>query len=838
MIRSKALLFSILFLGAVSLLLFRDPFLSGNMLFGSDTILHEYPHRTRSYGILREGLIPLWNPYMFCGLPLHASMQDGLFYPPNLLFAALPVKDAINLKTWLHMWLGGIGMLLLLRALGGTWRGGLLAGLIHMLSTAQVARIFAGHSGVQDMYPWVPLAAALLIMAVEKRRGRWYWFVSAAGVMVIQLLAGHPQFFLLSCMAVAIIVLPGAVGKVGKHWLRKLVSLVAATVVFCALVTVFSAVQLLPTAELARHSNREGGVSQEYAMTYELLPEQLWQFFAPGIMGDFFNGKYRVPDKPSSAGFSSRVLHQLDRWVIGFSHYVQFSPDVLVTYWGKGYFWETCVYVGLLPLILAPLVIFGRRPRYAGWLFMAAVLCVGGAMASTLPLYRVLYTVFPPIGLFRAPGRLLYIAYILLSVLAGLGYDALARAAGFNWKIKLRGVVVSLALAGLICWSYHAFLSGEYYSRLYTHQSTKGRATVEAQGVPFPGWQDAQFRARGSGKRMMVFFGCSLAAALLVLAGGRRSTLAYAAVLAVLTMDIFSANAHFILSIKPSDIQYPPRIAEALKGLTGKGRVVSFASWLPENMAMFYGLEHAGGNETMLIRYYTRLANLSQLRDIDEPRSVFQLYRYSNLWKLLNITHVITSRDIKLGPPGFELELETKRCALYRFTGAGPRYVLVEQAQGPLADRAAAQILGASDFNPYSKLVLAEGHGSVSEETGAAQKETGAAQQASGKSPQPLLLKWEPTEVEVVAEPVRPSYLVAMETWFPGWTVTVDGEQADLLRVNIGVRAVRLEAGRHLVKFSYRPRSFAWGLLISFGGLLVLLAVGTVKLVRRYSDRP
>ncbi len=828
------LIVPVIILGVVSLLLFREPFLTGNMLFGSDTILHEYPHRTQSYRILREGLIPLWNPYMFCGLPLHASMQDGFFYPPNLLFAAMPVKEAINLKTWLHMWAGGWAMFFLLRTLGASRRAGLAAGMVHMLSTAQVSRIYAGHSGVQDMYLWAPLGAALLVLAVTRPHRRWFWLTSAAGILTCQLLAGHPQFFLLSAMAVVIIIMPLVLIGAGKRILHRFGTTVIITFVFFSLIALLTAVQLLPTAEFSRHSNRAGGVSKDYAESFDLPPENLWQFVAPGIMGDYFNGRYELPSPGAFTQANLRNLNYINPLIVRFSNSVQFSPGVLVPYWGKWYFWETCVYLGLLPLFLAPLSLLGARSRYSGWLLLTFVLCIGSSMASSLPLFRILYTIFPPIGLFRAPARLLYIAYILGSVLAGLGYDGLKQCARRRWKTKLRGLTAAIVLTAIVCLGYHAFIGSDKFRDLHTYQSIHEKQTIEAQGVGFPGSEEAAIRAQGAGKRLMLFAALSLVAGGLALAGGRFEKPGYIVLLLVLVTDLFSANCHFILSINPLQLHYPREVVEALSGLPGKGRVVTFVPGIPENMAMYFGLEHAGGNETMLVRYYTRLANLSQQRELDKPRSVFQLRRYSDLWKLLNITHCITPSNVKLGPPAFEPVLQGKRWSVFRYTRALPRYLMVSRTAGPMNDFAAAKLMQSPDFNPAELLVLAKEDDDGEEPVETTEVEVNFAV-SDTKLPTPVVLKQEPTLVEVLTDSAVPAYLLALETWFPGWIATVDGEEAEIVRANIGCRAVKLPPGQHIVRFTYRPAPFAWGLLISMTTLVILLVTGLILLVKRMS---
>src|SRR5215212_9302748 len=39
--------------------------------------------------MIAGGQLPLWNPYIFGGMPLAASVYPGSFYPPNWLFVIL-----------------------------------------------------------------------------------------------------------------------------------------------------------------------------------------------------------------------------------------------------------------------------------------------------------------------------------------------------------------------------------------------------------------------------------------------------------------------------------------------------------------------------------------------------------------------------------------------------------------------------------------------------------------------------------------------------------------------------------------------------------------------------
>ena len=74
--------------------------------------------------------------------------------------------------------------------------------------------------------------------------------------------------------------------------------------------------------------------------------------------------------------------------------------------------------------------------------------------------------------------------------------------------------------------------------------------------------------------------------------------------------------------------------------------------------------------------------------------------------------------------------------------------------------------------------------------------------------------------------------LVLAEQHFPGWQATIDGRDAEVLRVNSIYRGLYLTAGTHRVHFEYRPVAWSVGKLLGLAGLL-LLTVGTVVSRRR-----
>jgi uncharacterized membrane protein YfhO len=70
------------------------------------------------------------------------------------------------------------------------------------------------------------------------------------------------------------------------------------------------------------------------------------------------------------------------------------------------------------------------------------------------------------------------------------------------------------------------------------------------------------------------------------------------------------------------------------------------------------------------------------------------------------------------------------------------------------------------------------------------------------------------------------------DLFWPGWSVTVDGDGREMYRVDYPLRGVPIEPGEHTVRFRYAPARVRVGAVLT-GGTLLMLAVGAVVLHRR-----
>jgi hypothetical protein len=88
------------------------------------------------------------------------------------------------------------------------------------------------------------------------------------------------------------------------------------------------------------------------------------------------------------------------------------------------------------------------------------------------------------------------------------------------------------------------------------------------------------------------------------------------------------------------------------------------------------------------------------------------------------------------------------------------------------------------------------------------------------------------TAVTVDVDARRAGRLILLDTFYPGWEATVDGRRVPIEAANAAFRAVAVPAGRHDVRFAYRPASVRNGVIVSVAALAALLALGLADAAR------
>jgi hypothetical protein len=388
---------------ALAPLVYFFPAVAGRLVISPDDgVIFNVPLREAAARIALSGSLPLWNPYVFCGMPLHGAAQGGLLFPLNWFYLAFSTPVATNLMMLSTYSVAALGAYLYARRTDASITGAVVTSLVWQFSAFLVCQI--GHTNIAQTaacLPWVLWATDGYGLTGRRSSG-----ALVAALVALQSFVGHQQTFayaLLLVCAYAVVMSRTSVETRGNY-LRSLV--------FVAAGVILSAVQILPTFELLRNSPR-ADATYDFFTSFSMPRSFVWSLFAP-----YFSG-----------GGDGRLFR--------------------AAYVSPSFFGEYVAYVGLAALMLAALAVVLRRDaRTKFWAFVAVVaLLLALGRYAPLGLYHLIYYV-PVLNLFRVPARHLMEVEFALAVLAGRGVTVLAELRGATVIAERRGAMTLAAGRG------------------------------------------------------------------------------------------------------------------------------------------------------------------------------------------------------------------------------------------------------------------------------------------------------------------------------------------------------------------------------------------------------
>jgi hypothetical protein len=154
----------------------------------ADLIALIYPFHAFAAREVRAGTLPLWNPYISSGAAFQASPPSALFYPLNWIYFFLPAPWAWTTALALRMFLAAVFMALLIRALGGSLAGCIVAGIVFAACGFMTA--WQGQV-IGDSAIWLPMICYSVHRLYRDRSMTSVALTSLSFAMPV--LAGHPE---------------------------------------------------------------------------------------------------------------------------------------------------------------------------------------------------------------------------------------------------------------------------------------------------------------------------------------------------------------------------------------------------------------------------------------------------------------------------------------------------------------------------------------------------------------------------------------------------------------------------------------------------------------------
>lgn len=590
--------------------------------------------------MLAGGEWPLWNPYIFAGMPLLAAVQPGALYPPTWFFAVLSPQWAMNLLVLTTYHLALIGTYLFARRVGINRIGAVIAGTTFTFGGFMVAHL--GHTNRVNAAAWLPwilltvescwancrfasfaaseFAAEPAQKNLSRNRRLWRWVTLGAVFIALQVFAGEPQMTFYTALVAAAYVLFTVLSRDCREGRARFLSALAAMVVCGGLL---SMIQLLPERELLQLGDR-AGIDYHYFSQFSFPPRQVFSLFFPYFFGGAALAPYRVP------------------------------------YWGNWNPTETLGYVGMAAWLLALAAVFAvrrnqtddanRQIKFWAALALAALLLAFGAY---LPFnsYRLLHHL-PVYNLFRASGRHLLEFTFALGMLAGLGATATAQLEGAAARrIVIRSIAV-LTVVVVVSTAVYRFFA----QRLVTD-------------IPLPpqagAWSNPEFYFP------VAFFGLSVAA--LLMYARRWTSLSGIGIVVVLFLDLMAFGFFYewraINHDTAARLSDPPTVKfiKQRESDWNSFRVVSQspAPYGPNqdlldypNISIARGLQSVNGYDPLRLGQMAEIAGRVTLDGvIEEPTALGAAHQGFNL---LNAKYLLREHSNPAQPPPI-IEIEGSR---------------------------------------------------------------------------------------------------------------------------------------------------------------------------------
>jgi hypothetical protein len=328
----------------------------------------------------------------------------------------------------------------------------------------------------------------------------------------------------------------------------------------------------------------------------------------------------------------------------------------------------------------------------------------------------------------------------------------------------------------------------------------------------------------------IVFMGLALALVAARLRGRLAATGFVVLALALVATDLFKAGMGRTPAIETEEATQPSTPGlEYLRSrrpdrFVGLERPLGPAP-IPPNVAMRWSLYDARSYDPPVERRYSRLWERAVKAGgpIDTPTTAARLTdRSLRAFDLLSVTDIAQDpAEPRVRDPLLPLAYDERDLRVYANARALPRAGVVEAQRVVPGEDAQLEAVLDPAFDGRRSVVTGAPLPGLGSEPGA------------GSAGRARITSYETDRVVVAATARRPGELVLTDLHYPGWKVTLDGEDAPLHRVNYLLRGTTLPPGRHRVEFRYEPASWRIGWVVSLFALAGLAAVVVVGLRSR-----
>ena len=765
-----------------------------------------------------HGHFPLWSNGMFSGMPaFQIAMDSGSVSIPGLFYGLLTfyLKKPAN-----FFFLACICFYFLTIVLRVKPYIGIIGGLAYAYSTYNAIIVAVGHDTKMQSIALIPGVIGALILVFEKK----YW----AGIVLTTLFTGlmvsfnHMQIIYYTMIIAGGLFLGYAIPWIRQGQSRRLVRTVVLTLGAAVIGILSNAVSLFTTYDSSRESIRGGseladgrsnytqnGLAETAAFDFSLYK---WEPFVM-LVPDIYGGSTDLQLPPDQ----SKAVRVMDKMPPGVAELVGESGPRY--YWGGvGELFSGPPYAGAIIILLAMCGFFVLGNRHKWWILSVCVLAIVMSWGGYFDAFnRVLLKYLPMYNKFRAPSMILVVPTFLFCMMAVLTLQMIVSAKDKTavWRRCRWGLVLVAGLFLVLGGLYFRFsYSSAWDADLLARATGMGRTAVGYVTVFL----------RGLHRDRQELFGHSLIRSLILVSAAALTITIYLrrrlkpvfllSIVGVLAFaDVLSMDLNYLNNDNYKESgQYQQNFAATnadKKIMADKGYYRVFDLRDSMSNALTYGAMTAyfhnsiGGYHAARLKIYEDLIN----------RQLFNFPNCTPVINMLNTRYIIKP-------------LTGGRDSVVRNSGSlGPVWFV----KGVRYERGAQEVMNSlSRFHPADTAILFA-RDSSKVKIDALADSTGYIH----------LVKNDNDEISYISQSRRKQFAVFSEVYYDrGWEAWVDGKQVPILRTNYVLRGLSLPAGRHIIRFFFRPLSYYLGRQIQWMASIVFLLMVAGMVIAAWQESP
>lgn len=322
--------------------------------------------------IIRNKQIPLWQNTYLSGYPLLGDPQTILLYPLNYLSLFIDFQLFFILYYLFHLILAGFSVYYLCRLIFKFSEiPAILSGLIYSLSPKLIAHIEAGHSNLLASYAYIPLVLLLYFLLIKR-----------------------PTF-------IKVIIFGFSVAMVYILYLTTFYYLLL--------------ILLGLTIYLLFNRNKEYILKRIFYLSVGCL--FFLGFILPGLLASIELWPQVIRNLLTYEDIAGSVLAW--RQIVNYL----FNPQTIINTHT-----EMVLYIGFFPglLFITSFIRTSRKNKIL--ILLILTFCLLYAIGPKTFFYNFLFNKFPGVNLFRVPSRMWFIVSLMISIVAGAGFDLIYKA--------------------------------------------------------------------------------------------------------------------------------------------------------------------------------------------------------------------------------------------------------------------------------------------------------------------------------------------------------------------------------------------------------------------------